>query len=120
MNHSILVWSDTYSPFEGLKDEVAAVKACHPALAEHERIADRLDIIWCQVLVIFTIEKYVGEYAEAVLDPTRSVVVSTPSTWVAHEAVPVLRCREYLGVCNVLCGPRQGAERTISLEDLEQ
>ncbi len=99
---------------------MAAVDACHPALAEYERVTDRLDIIWCQVLVIFTIEEYVGEYAEAVLDPTRSAVVSTPSTWVAYEAAPVLGCRENLGVYNVLCSPRQGAERAISLEDLEQ
>ena len=120
MNHSILVWSDTYSPFERLKDEVAAVDACHPALAEHERVTDRLDIIWCQVLVIFTIEEYVGEYAEAVLDPTRSVVVSTPSIWVTHETAPVLGRRENLGAHDVLCGPRQGTERTISLEDLGQ
>ena len=120
MNHSILVWSDTHSPFEGLEDEMAAVNACHPALAEHERVTDRLDVIWCQVLVVFTIEEYVSEYAEAVLDPTRSAVVSTPSTWVTHEAVPVLGCREYLGAHDVLCSPRQGAERTISLKDLEQ
>ena len=99
---------------------MAAVNACHPALAEHERVTDRLDIIWCQVFVVFTIEEYVGEYAEAVLNPTRSAVVSTPSTWVTHEAVPVLGCRDNLGTHNVLCSPRQSAERAISLEDLEQ
>jgi hypothetical protein len=117
---SYIVWSDTHSAFEGPEDEMAAVDACHPALAEHERVTDRLDVFWCQGLVVFTIEEDVGEYAEAVLDPTRSAVVSTPSTWVAHEAAPVLGCRENLGAHNVLCGARQGAERTISLEDLEQ
>ena len=78
MNHSILVWSDTHSPFEGFEDEMAAVNACHPALAEHERVTDRLDVIWCQVLVIFAVEEYVGEYAEAVLDPTRSASSQHP------------------------------------------
>jgi hypothetical protein len=59
---------------------MTAVDACHPAFTEHERVTDRLDIIQCQVLVIYTIEEYVGEYAEAILDSTRSAVVSMPST----------------------------------------
>ena len=81
---------------------MAAVDACHPALAERECVTDRLDVIWYQVFVIFTIEEYVGEYAEVVLDSTRSAVVSTPSTWFAHEAAPVLRRRENLGAYEVL------------------
>jgi len=66
---------------------MAAVDARHPALAEHERVTDRLDVIWYQVLVIFTVDEYVAEYAEAVL--------STPSTWVAHETGPVGRISVY-------------------------
>jgi len=113
-------WSNTHSPFKVLKDEMAAIDACHPAFAEHKRVTDRLDVIWYQVFVVFTIEEYVGEYAEAVLDPTRSAVLSTSSPWVAHEAAPVLGRRENLSTYEVLCGPGQGAKRTISLEDLEQ
>ena len=69
---------------------------------------------------VFTIGKDVGQFAEAVLDPTPSVVFSTPSTWVAHEATAVLGNGKNLGGHNALCGPGQGAEKTISLEDLEQ
>ncbi len=40
---------------------MAAVDAGHPTLAEHERIADGLDVFWCQVLIVFTIEEDMGE-----------------------------------------------------------
>jgi len=40
---------------------MAAVDAGHPTLAEHERIADGLDVFWCQVLVVFAIEEDMGE-----------------------------------------------------------
>jgi len=75
-----IVWSDTHSPFEVFEDEMAAVDACHPALAKHERITDCLDVFWRQMLIVFTIEEDVSEYAKAVLGPTRSAVFSTPST----------------------------------------
>jgi len=73
-------WNDTHSSFKRLEDDMAAVDARHPALAEHERVANRQDVFWCQVLTIFTIKEDVSEYAEAVLDATRSAVASTHST----------------------------------------
>ena len=42
-----ILWKDTYSPLEGLEDEMAAVDVCHPALAEHERVPDGLDVFSC-------------------------------------------------------------------------
>ena len=93
----------THSPFKVLEDEMAAVDADHPVLAEHERVADRLHVFRYQVLVIFTIEEDVGEYAEAVLDPTRSTVLSTLDC-VAYEAAPVLGRGEYLGAHDVFSG----------------
>ena len=56
---------------------MAAVEACHPALAEYERVADGLDVFWSQVLIVFTIKEDVGEDTEAVLDPILSAVVLT-------------------------------------------
>ena len=98
---------------------MTAVEACHPALAEHERVTGRLNIFWYQALVVFTIEEDVGEGAKTVLDPIdqRS---SRHLDEVAHEAAPVLGRGENLGADDVLRGPRQGAERAISLDDLEQ
>ena len=115
-----MLWKDTYSPFEVLEDEMAAVDTCHPALAEHEPVTDGLDVFWYQVLIIFSIKEDVSEYAEAVLDSTRSAVVLKPSTEVTHEAAPILRRGEDFSAHNIVSGARQGAERTISLFDLEQ
>ena len=75
-----MLWKDTYSPFEVLEDEMAVVDTCHPALAEHEHVTDGLDVFWYQVLIVFSIKEDVSEYAEAVLDSTRSAVVLKPST----------------------------------------
>jgi len=41
-----VLWHDTYPPFKRLEGEMAAVDACHPALAEHEGVANRLDVFW--------------------------------------------------------------------------
>jgi hypothetical protein len=113
-------WNGTHSALKGLEDEMAAVKSCHPALAEYECVAGRLDIFWCQVLVVFTVEEDVGECTEAVLDPTRSAIVSTRSTCVAHEAASVPGCGEDLRAYNVLSSSGQGAKGAISFKDLEQ
>ena len=83
-------WNGAYSPFEVLEDEMAAVNACHPALAEHERVADRLEVFWYQVLVVFTIEEDVGEDAEPVLiehdqpfsrRPRPGLLTKRPRSW---------------------------------------
>ncbi len=99
---------------------MAAVDAGHPALAEHERIADGLDVFRRQVLVVFAIEEDMGEYSEAVLGPTQSTVVSTGTISVAHEAAPALGRRKDFGAYDVFSGLGQGAEGAISIEDLEQ
>ncbi len=61
-----------------------------------------------------------GEHAEAVLDATRSAVVWTSSTWLAHKPAPVLGRGDDLGAQNALPGSGQGAEGAVSFEDLEQ
>ncbi len=42
-----IILQSTHSAFEGLEDEMAAVDACHPALAEHDCVAGRLHVFWC-------------------------------------------------------------------------
>ena len=114
-----MLWEDTYSPLEVLEDEMAAVDTCHPALAEHEHVTDGLDVFWYQVLIVFSIKEDMSEYAEAVLDSTRSAVLKL-STEVTYEAAPILRGWEDFSAYNIVSGARQGAERTISLLGLEQ
>ena len=115
-----MLWEDTYSPLKVLEDEMAAVDTCHPALAEYEHVTDGLDVFRYQVLIVFSIKEDVSEYAEAVLDSTRSAIVLKPSTEITYEAAPILRGWEDFSAHNIVSGARQGAERTISLLGLEQ